>query len=49
MPNTIEKQAIVIYANPPFQGISWKVHSEFAYGHIKTHLYFPCESNDGLF
>jgi len=49
VPNIIEKQAIVIYAAPFFQGMSWKVHFEFAYGHIRTHLYFPCKNKDGCF
>jgi hypothetical protein len=49
MPNIIEEQAIVVYVTLPFQGISWKVHSEFVYGHIKTHFYFPCKSKDGVF
>jgi hypothetical protein len=25
-----------------------KVHFEFSYGHIKTHIYSPCESKDGF-
>jgi len=47
--NIIEKQAIVMYVALPSQGMSWKLYSEFAYGHIKTHPYFPCESKDGFF
>jgi len=47
--NTIEKQTIIIYLALPFQGMLWKVHSEFAYGHIKTHLYSPCKNKDGFF
>jgi hypothetical protein len=37
VPNTIEEQAIVVYSTLPSQGMSWKVHSKFAYGHIRTH------------
>jgi hypothetical protein len=47
--NTIEKQMIVIYVALIFQGMSWKVHSNFAYAHIKTHPYFPCESEKKVF
>ncbi len=49
MPNIIEEQAIVVYVALPFQGISWKVHSKFVYGHIKTHPYSPCKNKDGFF
>jgi hypothetical protein len=49
MPNIIEEQAIVVYVASPFQGISWKVHFEFVYGHIKTHPYSPCKNKDGFF
>jgi hypothetical protein len=49
VPNIIEGQTIVVYVPLSSQGMSWKVHSEFADGHIKTHLYFPFESKDGFF
>jgi cellulose synthase/poly-beta-1,6-N-acetylglucosamine synthase-like glycosyltransferase len=49
VPNTIEKQAIVIYVAMSSQGMSWKVHSKFAYGHIKTHPYSICKNENGLF
>jgi hypothetical protein len=45
----IEEQAIVVYGALPSQGMSWKVYSKFAYGHIKTHPYSPCENKDGFF
>ncbi len=48
MSNIIEKQAIVVYATLPSQGMSWKVYSEFAYGHIKTHPYSLCKNKDGF-
>jgi hypothetical protein len=54
--NTIEEQTvpneehvIVIYATLLFQGMSWEVHFEFAYGNIRTHPYFRMESKDGCF
>jgi len=49
LPNIIEEQIIVVYVALPFQGISWKVHSKFVYGHIKTHPYSPCKNKDGFF
>jgi len=49
MPNIIEEQTIIVYATLRFQSMSWKVHFEFAYGHIKTHPYSPCESKYGFF
>ncbi len=47
MPN--EKQVIIVYVASLSQGMLWKVHFEFAYGHIKTHPYFPCKNKDGFF
>jgi len=47
--NTIEEQAIIVYSASSSQGMSWKVHFEFAYGHIKTEPYFPCDNKDGFF
>ncbi len=49
MLNIIEEQTIVMYVASPSQGMSWKVHFEFAYGHIKTHPYSPCKSKDEFF
>jgi hypothetical protein len=42
------KQAIEIYMVMSSQGMSWKVHFEFTYGHIKTHPYFLCENENWL-
>jgi hypothetical protein len=49
MPNIIEEQTIIMYANLCSQGVSQKVHFEFTYGHIKTHPYSPCKNKDGFF
>jgi hypothetical protein len=44
-----EKQVIIVYVAPHSQGMSWEVHFEFAYGHVRTHPCFPCKNKDGLF
>jgi len=43
-----EKQVIIVYVAPHSQGMSWEVHFEFVYGHVRTHPYFPCKNKDGF-